>query len=77
MPAAPPATPIGMAAALGCASDRGDYRVSDTADRVSDSSEAASVNADGLQLVAPRIRNRGFAAIGQHDRRAVGGMQCK
>src|SRR5882672_2700104 len=36
---------------------------------------AASVNADGLQLVAPCIRDRRFPAIGEHDRGAVGGMQ--
>src|SRR5712664_4964177 len=38
---------------------------------------AASVNADGLQFIAPCIRDRGFPAVGQHDRRAVGGMQGK
>jgi len=38
---------------------------------------AGSVNADGLQLVAPCIRDRGFPAIREHDRRAVGGMQGK
>src|SRR6266704_6473624 len=38
---------------------------------------AGSVNTDGLQLVAPCIRDRGFPAVGQHDRRAVGGMQGK
>src|SRR4051812_39967452 len=38
---------------------------------------AASVDADGLQLVAPCVRNRRFPAVGQHDRRAVGGMQGK
>src|SRR5882757_4002545 len=36
-----------------------------------------SVDADGLQLVAPCIRNRRFAAIGQHDRSAIGGMERK
>src|SRR3979490_1507045 len=36
-----------------------------------------SVNAHRLQLVAPCIRDRSFAAVGQHDRRAVGGMQCE
>src|ERR1019366_4965079 len=35
----------------------------------------ASVNADGLQFVAPCVGNRRFAAVGQHDRGAVGGMQ--
>src|ERR1700676_4864497 len=38
---------------------------------------ALSVNADGLQFVAPCIRDRRFAAVGQHDRRAVGGVQCE
>src|SRR6202023_2882980 len=45
------------------------------AGRFSEAAVAASVNADGLQFVAPCIRNRRFTAIGQHDRRAVGGMQ--
>src|SRR5882762_1755188 len=36
---------------------------------------ARSVNADGLQLVAPCVRDRGFPAIGQHDRGAVGGVE--
>src|SRR5258708_18616620 len=36
---------------------------------------AGSVTADGLQLVAPCVCNRRFPAVGQHDRRAVGGMQ--
>src|SRR4029450_12034196 len=36
---------------------------------------AASVHADGLKLVAPCIGDRRFAAVGQHDRGAVGGMQ--
>jgi len=52
--------------------------VSDSSKRcVSNRSIALSVNADGLQLVAPCIRDRGFPAVGQHDRRAVGGMQGK
>src|SRR5579871_1516788 len=34
-----------------------------------------SVHADGLELVAPGVRDRGFARIGQHDRRAVGGVK--
>src|SRR4029450_6915620 len=36
---------------------------------------SASVDADGLQFVAPGVGDRCFPAIGQHDRRAVGGMQ--
>src|SRR5260370_13823862 len=36
---------------------------------------AGSVNADGLQFVAPCVGNRRFPAVGQPDRRAVGGMQ--
>src|ERR1051326_5483436 len=35
------------------------------------------MHADCLQLLAPGIRLRGLAAVGQHDRRAVGGVQCK
>src|ERR1700722_5797889 len=38
---------------------------------------ARSVNADGLQFVAPGIGDRSFAAVSQHDRRAVGGAECK
>src|ERR1700738_5132303 len=45
------------------------------ASRLSDSRRSASVHADGLKLVAPRVGNRRLAAVGQHDRRAVGGMQ--
>src|ERR1700730_14101176 len=45
------------------------------AQRPASAAIAASVNADGLQLVAPCIRDRSFAAIGEHDRGAVGGMQ--
>src|SRR5436190_9243982 len=41
------------------------------------SSAPASVDADGLQFVAPGVGDRCFPAIGQHDRRAVGGMQRK
>jgi len=33
------------------------------------------VDADGLQFLAPGIRDRRFAAVGQHDRRAIGRMQ--
>src|SRR5947207_15859287 len=36
---------------------------------------AASVHADGLKLVAPCVGDRSFAAVGQHDGGAVGGMQ--
>src|ERR1700675_1891476 len=54
------------------------FDVSDSSKRcVSNRSIASSVNADGLQLVAPCIRDRSFPAVGQHDRRAVGGMQGK
>ena len=35
------------------------------------------MNADRLQLVAPRVCDRGFPAIGEHDRRAVGSVQRK
>ena len=35
----------------------------------------ALVHPHRLQLVAPGIRNRSFAAVGQHDRRAVGGVE--
>src|SRR5947209_12806325 len=37
----------------------------------------ASVHADGLQFIAPGIRDRSFAAVGQHDRCAVGGVKRK
>src|SRR5471032_3545 len=37
--------------------------------------DAGSVNAHRLQFIAPGVRDCGFPAIGQHDRRAVGGMQ--
>jgi acyl-coenzyme A synthetase/AMP-(fatty) acid ligase len=33
------------------------------------------VDADGLQLVAPGVGDRSFPAVGQHDRRAVGGVK--
>ena len=42
---------------------------------VASSVAARSVNADGLQLVAPGVRDRGFPAVSQHDRRAVGGVE--
>ena len=35
----------------------------------------ASVKADGLQLVFPRVGDRRVLRIGQHDRRAVGAEQ--
>src|SRR5215469_4830760 len=35
------------------------------------------MHADGLELVAPRVRNCGFFRVGQHDGRAIGGMQGK
>ena len=35
------------------------------------------VHAHGLQFVAPGVRDRGFTRIGQHDRRAVGGVKRK
>src|SRR5229473_1214289 len=41
----------------------------------SDTGQPSSVNADGLQLVAPGVRDRSFPAIGQHDRCAVGSVQ--
>src|SRR6267143_1919 len=54
------------------------FDVSDSRKRcVSNRSIALSVNADSLQLIAPCIRDRGFPAVGQHDRRAVGGMECE
>src|SRR6185369_9256152 len=34
------------------------------------------MHADGLELLAPGVGDGRFAAIGQHDRRAVGGVQC-
>jgi hypothetical protein len=34
-----------------------------------------SVNADGLQLVAPGVGDRRFPAIGQHDRLAARGVE--
>src|SRR5260221_13722744 len=37
--------------------------------------QPGSVYADGLKLVAPRVGNGRLAAVVQHDRRAVGGMQ--
>jgi len=43
--------------------------------RLSDTASAVSVNTDGLQLVAPGVRDGSFPAIGQHDRGAVGGME--
>ena len=39
------------------------------------SMNACSVHADGLELVAPRVGDRRLARVGEHDRRAVGGMQ--
>src|SRR5258706_5952653 len=36
-----------------------------------------SVHTHGLELVAPGVGNRGFARIGQHDRRTVGGVKRK
>src|SRR5713101_1849694 len=36
---------------------------------------AGSVNADGLQFIAPCVGDRRFAAVGQHDRRTVGGVE--
>ena len=33
------------------------------------------MHADGLELLAPGIGDRRLAAVGQHDRRAVGGVQ--
>jgi hypothetical protein len=36
-----------------------------------------SVHADRLELLAPGVGERGFTRIGQHDRRAIGGMQRK
>src|SRR5713226_613273 len=39
--------------------------------------QPASVNADRLQLVAPGVCDRRFAAVGQHDRCAVGRVQRK
>ena len=36
---------------------------------------ACSVNADRLKFVAPGVSDRGFPAVGQHDRRAVGRVQ--
>ena len=35
------------------------------------------MNADRLQFVAPGIGDRGFPRIGQHDGRAVGGVERK
>jgi hypothetical protein len=35
------------------------------------------VYADGLQLLADGIGDRRFAAVGEHDRRPVGGVQGK
>ena len=34
-----------------------------------------SVHADRLELLAPRVCERSFARIGEHDRRAIGRMQ--
>src|SRR5258708_39932604 len=44
---------------------------------VSETALDASVHADGLELLAPGIGDRGLAAVGEHDRRAVRGMQRK
>ena len=33
------------------------------------------MHADGLELVAPGVRNRRLAAVRQHDRRPVGCVQ--
>ena len=38
---------------------------------------SCSVHADRLELLAPGIGDSGFAAVGEHDRRAVGGVQRK
>src|SRR5579862_7733694 len=35
------------------------------------------MHADGFELLAPRIGDGLFAALGEHDRRAVGGVQRK
>src|SRR5262249_3011228 len=40
-----------------------------------DFTNTCSVHAHHLQLVAPRVGDRGLARVGQHDRGAVGGMK--
>src|SRR4249920_1001963 len=38
---------------------------------------AVSVHANGLELMAPGVRNGGFSRVRQHDRRTVGRMQSE
>src|SRR6202040_3377602 len=39
--------------------------------------DPCSVHADRLQLLTPGIGDCGFAAVGEHDRRAISGVQGK